>query len=250
MGAGAARGPMYPTNLSDDVVWRPTYSSFQQGGRWQGVSTKATQSERCQDGRLQHHGYQGNQSRLLTASFVGWQPRETKCHFLPLYRHMHNHPPFGLSSWISNYSIIKWKSSSRWQSTTTSSLYFWAPSFRVFVFLCFFFFSSFGLTSSASVFLLCRKFYDPIEKPFSFSTWRVWPMILLEGERKPWKNYGQKGPSSTKRTPGPYKADTNLRAPTPPPCQGSFPSQADSSNPLSLCLDSSFKIHYSLKLLR
>ena len=98
MGAGAARGPMYPTNLSDDVVWRPTYSSFQQGGRWQGVSTKATQSERCQDGRLQHHGYQGNQSRLLTASFVGWQPRETKCHFLPLYRHMHNHPPFGLSS--------------------------------------------------------------------------------------------------------------------------------------------------------
>ena len=112
------------------------------------------------------------------------------------------------------------------------------------------FFSSFGLTSSASVFLLCRKFYDPIEKPFSFSTWRVWPMILLEGERKPWKNYGQKGPSSTKRTPGPYKGDTNLRAPTPPLCQGSFPSQADSSNPLSLCLDSSFKIHYSLKLLR
>ena len=122
--------------------------------------------------------------------------------------------------------------------------------FLFFCFFVFFFFSSFGLTSSASVFLLCRKFYDPIEKPFSFSTWRVWPMILLEGERKPWKNYGQKGPSSTKRTPGPYKADTNLRAPTPPPCQGSFPSQADSSNPLSLCLDSSFKIHYSLKLLR
>ena len=121
MGAGAARGPMYPSNLSDDVVWRPTYSSFQRGGRWQRVSTKATPSERCQDGRLQHCGYQGNQSLLLTAAFVGWQPRETKCHFLPLYRHMHNHPPFGLSSWISNYSIIKWKSSSRWQSTTTSS---------------------------------------------------------------------------------------------------------------------------------
>ena len=98
MGAGAARGPMYPSNLSDDVVWRPTYSSFQRGGRWQRVSTKATPSERCQDGRLQHCGYQGNQSLLLTAAFVGWQPRETKCHFLPLYRHMHNHPPFGLSS--------------------------------------------------------------------------------------------------------------------------------------------------------
>lgn len=28
MGAGAARGPMYPTNLADDVVWRPTYSSL------------------------------------------------------------------------------------------------------------------------------------------------------------------------------------------------------------------------------
>ena len=35
----------------------------------------------------------------------------------------------------------------------------------------FFFFFSFGLTSSASVFLLCRKFYDPTEKPFSFSIW-------------------------------------------------------------------------------
>ena len=140
MGAGAARGPMYPTNLSDDVVWRPTYSSFQRGGRWQRVSTKATPSERCQDGRLQHCGYQGNQSLLLTAAFVGWQPRETKCHFLPLYRHMHNHPPFGLSSWISNYSIIKWKSSSRWQSTTTFGLYSWAPSFScVCVCVCFFF---------------------------------------------------------------------------------------------------------------
>ena len=113
-----------------------------------------------------------------------------------------------------------------------------------------FFSFSFGLISSASVFLLCRKFYDPIEKPFSFSIWRAWPMILLVGERKPWKKYGQKGPSSTKGTPGPYKGDTNLRAPTPPLCQGSFPSQADSSNPLCLCRDSSFKIHYSLKLLR
>lgn len=135
----------------------------------------------------------------------------------------------------------KWKSSSRWQSTTTSSLYFWTTSFSFF---------SFGLTSSASVFLLCRKFYDPIENRFSFSIWRVWPMILLKGERKHWKKYGQKGPSSTKRTPGPYKGDTNLRALTTSLCQGSFPSQADSSKPLWLCLDSSFKIHYLLKLLR
>lgn len=47
MGAGAPRGPMYPTNLSPDVVWRPTYSSFQRGGHWQCVRTKATSRSRA-----------------------------------------------------------------------------------------------------------------------------------------------------------------------------------------------------------
>ena len=55
-----------------------------------------------------------------------------------------------------------------------------------------FFSFSFGLISSASVFLLCRKFYDPIEKPFSFSIWRAWPMILLGGKESPERNMDKK----------------------------------------------------------
>lgn len=210
---------------------------------------KGNPSEPCQDGQLPHHGYPGNQTPLLTAAFVGCRPQETKCRFLGVCRRMQNRPPLGSPSWISNYSIIRWTGGSRWQSLPTSSLYFWSPSSGFF---------SFGLTPSVSVFLLCRKFYDPIEKRvcfcfgfFSPSIWRVWPMVPWEGGGgKPWKKDGQKGPSSTHRTPGRDKGDTNLGALTHPLSQSGFPAPADSSEPRGLCLDSSFKVHYLLKLLR
>lgn len=61
------------------------------GRALQAARTKTSPSDPCQDGQLRYHGYQWKQRPLLTAAFVGWQPRETKCHFLALSRHMHNH---------------------------------------------------------------------------------------------------------------------------------------------------------------
>lgn len=80
-GAGAAGGPMDPTNLSHDVEQRPHIHP---------LSGRALAETGCQDGRPRHRGCPGNQALFLTAAFVGRQPRETKCHFLPLCKHMHN----------------------------------------------------------------------------------------------------------------------------------------------------------------
>jgi hypothetical protein len=139
-GAGAARGPMYPTNLSHDGVQRPTYSPFQLGGHWQLVRTKTE----CQDGRRQYHGYQGNQILLLTAAFVGWQPQETKYHFLPLYRHMHNllllvyHDELSITLLLDGREAAGDK----------------VPQLLVYILNPFIWFFSFGLTSSVSAFPL------------------------------------------------------------------------------------------------